>query len=83
MDERRLAEWAERSVRMVAEQSGVVAKSLMSKLAGLVPDIGQATSSRHIAPKPAAPRKRAPAKKRPATKQAAPAKRTRRTKPKA
>jgi len=58
VDERRLAEWAERSVRMVAEQSGVVAKGLMAKLAGLVPDMDTVKSvTRRIAPKPAAPRK--------------------------
>lgn len=82
LDERRLTEWAERSVRLVAEQSGTIAKGLMSRLAGLVPDIGAVATSRRIAPKPAT-KKRAPARKRPAAKKSAPAKRTRRTKAKA
>lgn len=64
VDERRLAEWAERSIRVVADQAGTLTKGLMGKLAGLVPDIAL--------PAPAAKR-RAPAKKR-ATKKAAPRK---------
>ncbi|HET7844576.1 MAG TPA: hypothetical protein VFL14_10530, partial [Xanthomonadales bacterium] len=82
LDERRLTEWAERSVRLVAEQSGTIAKGLMAKLAGLVPDMGAIATSRRVAAKPA-PKKRAAAKKRPAAKKAAPANRARRAKPKA
>lgn len=78
LDERRLTEWAERSVRLVVEQSGSLVKRLMSKLSGLVPDLGTTPTSRRIAAKPAPPRKRAPTKKR-----AAPAQRARRAKPKA
>jgi uncharacterized protein (DUF697 family) len=78
LDERRLTEWAERSVRLVVEQSGSIAKGLMSKLSGLVPDLGTLSPPRRMAPGRAAPRKRPAAKKK-----AAPAKRARRTKPKA